>query len=122
MRFYLFYFSIFILISCQEEITLDLPQTTDKLVVEGTIEAGYPPYLILTRNQGYFETIDINTYNNLFITDVDTIKIWYIKQDGTKESRYLEKIEISDSLPPIYTDLEFFNKNNVKFILIINHY
>ena len=56
----------------------------DKLVVEGVIEPGYPPYLILTRNQGYFDPIDANTYNNLFVTDADTVKVWYYDENGDK--------------------------------------
>ena len=51
MKKYLFLILI-ILLSCQEEITLDLPQAEDKLVVEGAIEPGFPAYVILTRNQG----------------------------------------------------------------------
>ena len=94
-----------LLISCQEEITLDLPQSQDKIVVEGSIENGFPPYVILTKNQGYFESIDESTYNNLFI-DADTVKVWYINDTGGKEIKFLEKIMGFDSLPPIYTDIE----------------
>jgi len=64
------YFIIFIfLFSCQEEITLDLPQAETKLVVQGAIENGFPAYVILSKNQGYFESIDANTYTDLFVTD-----------------------------------------------------
>lgn len=109
MKYYIILFASLFLLSCQEEITLELPQSSDKLVVEGVIEQGYPPYVILTRNQGYFESIDINTYNNLFVTDADTIKVWYYEENGNKKMITLEKIEAVDSLPPIYTDLEYFN-------------
>ena len=116
MRKYLIYFTSFILLSCQEEITLELPQSQNKLVVEGTIEANFPPYIILTKNQGYFDVINENTYNNIFVTDVDTVKIWYIKDDGSKNTIYLEKILGIDSLPPIYTDLSYFeNPDNYEF-------
>ena len=64
------HFIIFIfLFSCQEEITLDLPQAESKLVVQGAIENGFPAYVILSKNQGYFESIDANTYTDLFVTD-----------------------------------------------------
>ncbi len=66
-----------IFISCQEEITLDLPQAESKLVVEGAIEPGFPPYVILTKNQGYFDPIGSETFSNLFVTDVESIKVWY---------------------------------------------
>ena len=104
MKKYIYIISL-LLISCQEEITLDLPQSQDKIIVEGSIENGFPPYVILTKNQGYFESIDESTYNNLFI-DADTVKVWYINDTGGKEIKFLEKIMGFDSLPPIYTDIE----------------
>jgi hypothetical protein len=104
MKKYIYIISL-LLISCQEEITLNLPQSQDKIVVEGSIENGFPPYVILTKNQGYFESIDESTYNNLFI-DADTVKVWYINDTGGKEIKFLEKIMGFDSLPPIYTDIE----------------
>ena len=104
MKKYIYIISL-LLISCQEEITLDLPQSQDKIVVEGSIENGFPPYVILTKNHGYFESIDESTYNNLFI-DADTVKVWYINDTGGKEIKFLEKIMGFDSLPPIYTDIE----------------
>jgi len=107
MKKYTYIISL-LLISCQEEITLDLPQSQDKIVVEGSIENGFPPYVILTKNQGYFDEIDSETYNNLFVNDIDSVKIWYYSQ-GEKISKKLEKIIGLDSLPPIYTDLSYFN-------------
>ena len=115
MKNYLFLI-IFIFFSCQEEITLDLPQAENKLVVEGAIEPGFPPYVILTKNQGYFESIDINTYNDLFVNDVDSVKVWYYNENGERKIRILEQIPGLDSLPPIYTDLSYFSiANNYEF-------
>jgi hypothetical protein len=107
MKKYLFIFSI-LLISCQEEITLDLSQAEDRLVVEGSIEPGFPPYVILTKNQGYFDPINQDTYTNLFVNDVDSIKVWYYN-NGEKEMRILQQIPAIDTLnlPPIYTDLNY---------------
>ena len=75
-KYFLYLFVASLLFSCRKEISLDFPPVPEKLVVQGSIEPGFPPYVILTRNQGYFETIDINTYNDLFVTDVDTVKVW----------------------------------------------
>ena len=90
------------MISCQEEITLDLPQSENKLVVQGAIEPGFPPYVILTTNQGYFEPINDNTYTDLFINqeDIESIKIWSIKE-GIKDSIFLEMLEIEEDLMPV---------------------
>ena len=80
MKYYLIVFFSLLLVSCQEEITLDLPKAQGELVVEGYIEPGFPPYVILTKNQGYFDPIDISTYNSLFVTltDADTIEVFYL--------------------------------------------
>ena len=111
---YLLLISI-ILFSCQEEITLDLPKADDKLVIEGSIENGFPPYIIITKNGGYFDPIDNETFDNLFVNDIESVEIWYNDNDGVKlDSVILEQITLFDSLPPIYTDINFLN-NNVDF-------
>ena len=107
MNKYLLLISI-ILLSCQEEITLDLPKADDKLVIEGSIENGFPPYVIITKNGGYFDPIDSETFNNLFVNDIESVEIWYNDNDGTKlDSVILEQITFFDSLPPIYTDIDY---------------
>ena len=123
MKKYLFLISIFFL-SCQEEITLELPSGGDKLVVQASIENGFPPYVILTKNQGYFDPIDVNTYNDLFVSNVDEMKIWYTNEEGLIiDSKDLElfPVELSELFTgqqlPIYTvtDLDSSNINDYKF-------
>ena len=122
MRIYIFIISL-LLFSCQEEITLDLPQSEDKIVVEGSIENGFPPYVVLTKNQGYFDPINSQTYSNLFVTDVEAIKIWYIDDNGIIEKRDLEllPIDLAEAITgepiPLYTvaDLDSSNANNYEF-------
>ena len=114
MNKYLLLISI-ILFSCQEEITLELPKADDKLVIEGSIENGFPPYIIITKNGGYFDPINNETFDNLFVNDIESVEIWYNDNDGVKlDSVILEQITFFDSLPPIYTDINFLN-NNVDF-------
>ena len=114
MNKYLLLISI-ILLSCQEEITLDLPKADDKLVIEGSIENGFPPYIIITKNGGYFDPINSETFDNLFVNDIESVEIWYNDNDGVKlDSVILEQFTFFDSLPPIYTDINFLN-NNVDF-------
>ena len=93
MKRFIYIFLIFI--SCQEEITLDLAQVNDKLVVEGIIEPGFPPYVILTKNQAYFAQIDTTTYSNLFVTDA-VVTVSYI-ENGVNYPKNL-KPYLSDSL------------------------
>ncbi len=81
-KYILYLFVTSLLFSCRKEISLDFPPVPEKLVVQGSIEPGFPPYVILTRNQGYFETIDSSTYNNLFILEVEITEIMVTKIDG----------------------------------------
>ena len=53
--------------ACEKEITVDLPKTEQKLVVEGTIEPGQPPIVLLTRTESYFDPLDASTFSNLFV-------------------------------------------------------
>ena len=60
--------------SCEKEITVDLPQPKQKIVVEGHVEPGQKPYVILTDNQGYFDPVDSFTvYNSIIQTAFVTI-------------------------------------------------
>ncbi len=53
--------------SCQKDINVVLPETEPKLVVEGSIEPGQPPIVLLTRTQGFFEPTDLNSIGNVFV-------------------------------------------------------
>ncbi len=59
----------FLLTACEKEITVDLPETASKVVVEGTIETGQPPVVLLSRTQSYFEPTSIAGLASLYITD-----------------------------------------------------
>ena len=51
--------------SCEKNITLDLPQGESKIVVDGYVETGLPPYIVLSRSAGYFDPINASAINNL---------------------------------------------------------
>ena len=107
MKKYLFFISV-ILFSCQEEITLDLPREDIKIVVQGAIENGFPPYVILTKSQGYFDEIGDDPIADLYVNNVDSIKVWYI-YNGVKVSRDLAMLpaelagDIIGEAIPLYT-------------------
>ncbi len=64
----LLFFS-FLFFSCEKDITVDLPETESKLVVEGRIEPGVPPLVILTKSTGYFDETNIKSIENSFVKD-----------------------------------------------------
>jgi len=57
---------------CEKEITVELPDSEKKVVVEGVIEQGKHPYVLLTRSSPYFAPIADFT-DNLFVTDAIVI-------------------------------------------------
>jgi len=57
--------------SCEKEITVDLPDAEQKIVVEGTIFPGDFPLVLLSYTQGYFDPTDITSLQNIFVHDAD---------------------------------------------------
>jgi hypothetical protein len=55
--------SSFLFISCEKDITVDLPQPETKVVVDGYVETNTPVYILLSRNAPYFAPIDPSTIN-----------------------------------------------------------
>ena len=131
------YFLIFLLplliLSCEESIELELNNNEESIVVEGYIEPNLPAYVFLSKSQSFFDEINEDEINNLFIKDAE---ITIIRDDG--ERRVLTHIsqEISDSIAnylnimdievpfySIYIDLdpsfEDFNKTNHSYKLSI---
>jgi Domain of unknown function (DUF4249) len=67
------------LFSCQKEVHIDLGSSPPVLVVEGQIQTGQPPIVVLTTTLSFFANIDFNTLQGFFVTNaVVTVS------DGTK--------------------------------------
>jgi len=81
------------LVSCEKDITVDLPETEHRVVVEASIETGRPPFVLLTRTQNFFAPTSIESIAATFITEAD-VRLF----DGENE-HVLDKI-CSASLPP----------------------
>lgn len=60
MKTYSFLLLAFLLIlsSCEKDITVDLPAGEEKIVVEGYIEEGRNPYVLISKSTGYFAPFD----------------------------------------------------------------
>lgn len=68
MKYYLTLFLlILVFISCEKEITVDLPNPEEKIVVEGHIEPGSFPYVLLSVNAAYFAPTDLNAYQQYLV-------------------------------------------------------
>ena len=55
------------MISCEKEITIDLPTPPSKLVIDGAIEEGQLPWVFITMNSPYFSPVDSTVLFNMII-------------------------------------------------------
>lgn len=62
-------FAGLVLASCQKAIEVDLPEVEQEYVVEGRIEIGTPPIVILSETQGYFEEASVESVFGTFVHD-----------------------------------------------------
>lgn len=81
------------LVACEKEITVDLPETEPRVVVEGTIETGAPPLVILTRTQPYFAPTSLASIAASFISEA-TVTVF----DGST-THVLDRV-CSNAIPP----------------------
>lgn len=93
-----FLLTFFLFASCQKEIIVDLPPLQPKICVDGKIEPGLPPYVILTNNMPYFGTTNINDLENLFIHNA-----FILVSDGINADTLTEICtqSLPDSLIPV---------------------
>lgn len=77
--------SLVVIFSCRKQIDIELPEYSPKLVVEGIIETGQIPVIILTKSVRYFDPINAETFANLFVNDA-IVKI----NNGDKEVQLIE--------------------------------
>ncbi|MGV9013846.1 MAG: DUF4249 domain-containing protein [Flavobacteriales bacterium] len=60
---------LLLLSSCTtKDITVDLPDYPEQLVVEGVIEQAAPPYVILTHTENIFSSTDVNAISSRYVT------------------------------------------------------
>jgi len=87
-----------LLVSCIEEYVPPQEETTPEFVVEGFIEAGegsLPAYVLITQSIPFLSTIDLSTFNSLFVNDaIVTVN------DGTKDVQ-LTELCLNDLPDPI---------------------
>ena len=73
------------ILSCEKEVNINLKSSDPQVVVQGQIETGQPPFVVLTSTLGFFSKVDLSTYQNSFIHNaVVTVS------DGTKTATLKE--------------------------------
>jgi len=107
--------------SCEKDISVDIPDPEDKLVVEGWIEQDRPPFVILTQNAAFFGQTDVNQLDSFFVhnatvdvsngTTSDTLKELCLDDlpDGAAQEDFTQSFGVpagGDGEPPnicVYT-------------------
>lgn len=72
-------------ISCEKEVNINLDTGEPKIVIEGGIETGLPPLVLITKSIGYFQTINLETLQNSSVHGAEV----YVS-DGLKKVRLKE--------------------------------
>lgn len=62
-------FMIVLMNSCEKNVNIQIPTSQEQLVVEGYIETGLPPYLLLTKTSDYYSTFYLDSLVSLFVHD-----------------------------------------------------
>lgn len=58
---------LLLLVGCEQDLTIDLPEGKEKLVVEGHIEQGAPPVVVLTRSVPVFSEFSLESLEQSFV-------------------------------------------------------
>lgn len=82
-----------LLFSCTKEVKIDIPGFEEQLVVDGRIEIGIPPLVLLSKTKDIYSPTDLNSYLSGFISGA-TVTV----SDGTNTYTLTEVC--SDNLPP----------------------
>ena len=62
---------VFSLVSCEKKIDFNLHDTEPSLVVDGEIENGLPPRVVLTKSFSYFDKLTPELLSNTFVHDAE---------------------------------------------------
>lgn len=82
-----------VLAGCTKEVKIDIPGYQEELVIDGRIETGQPPLVILSKTKDIYAPTDLNAFLNGFVSGA-TVTV----SDGTTTVQ-LDEI-CTDNLPP----------------------
>lgn len=86
-------FILFTIVSCTKEVEIDIPGFEEKLVIDGRIETGQPPVVLISHSRDIYSPTDLEAFMNSFVSGaVVTVS------DGTNTYPLTEMC--TDNLPP----------------------
>ena len=84
---------VLILTSCTKEVQIDVPDFEQKLVVDGRIETGQPPIVLLSKSQNIYSPTSLDAFLNSFQSGA------IVTVSNGSDTVVLDEI-CSDNLPP----------------------
>ncbi|MCX7861479.1 MAG: DUF4249 domain-containing protein [Bacteroidales bacterium] len=73
MKHWYLFITIMLLLSCEKEITVDLPIPESKIVIEAAIEQDEFAWAFITRTAAYFAPVDSSIIMNMIVTNAKVI-------------------------------------------------
>ena len=103
MKFCALLLAVIFLSSCEKDVSLKLNDAVPLVVVDGQIEDGQPPIIVLTKSLGYFSKIDAQTLAGTFVRNAEV----FISNGSTTHKLK----EYSTPLAPGFTGYFYSNDN-----------
>ena len=70
----LFSVTVFVFLqSCQQTVEVELPETEDLYMIEGSIYNGEVPLVFVGKAQGYFDALDASSIQESFLPGADVV-------------------------------------------------
>lgn len=101
-------------ISCERDITVDLPEVEQKIVVEGYIEPGEKAVVILTRSASFFAPVDSASLLTYLVTNA-----FVTVSDGITTDTLLPTIDTNYYVPLLYKSQTLLGQVGKTYMLTV---
>ena len=109
MRYLYLILLCFTIISCERDIDFDLNESEPTLVVDGEIESGLPPRIILTKSVDYFSQITPELLDGSFVHNAEVIL-----SNGLQTNRLVEySIPIDSGFSLYFYSIDTLSPSNI---------
>ncbi|MFK7756423.1 MAG: DUF4249 family protein [Flavobacteriales bacterium] len=79
-----------LLYSCEKEVELIIPPAENKYVIEGTIENGQPPFVLISQTKDYNQAISASSFNGFYLGGATVV----VTNNGVRDT--LQEICVGD--------------------------
>jgi hypothetical protein len=108
--------SLLLFYSCTEKINVTLPNADKKIVIEGNIENGKNPEVIITKSIGLFSSVANTNIDDFYVLDAAV----YVSDGAITDTLHLA-IDSSSSLGVVYTGNKIIGVPGRVYYLTVKH-